>query len=329
MAGEAKLKARRAILRARGVPDRFVDKLATRRGMPLLVWAFPVLLIAGFLAADFAVVAGSTSRTAPLQSLIGPFIFGPVGPHLLFTPGNGLVGFILMGSLWALIAGYVLILLVYIWVTSSRPVSAWPAYSPMATTLRALRKGETPATVKRDDSFAELAYLPDDRAFLQALKDKVPKNRARVANLAFVFAFLSFMAAVPGVQAWHDYQLVTTDTLEFHHAFKTQIYALKDAQQADVVCYADQSEGFQYRLVFNNRVFVVSRGFDTYGQLTRAQVIGRLVQLDQRLAQLGIPIHRMPSSGSPADDAKACIDHWAALSKSGDAAALTRLVFGS
>ena len=307
------LEKRRANLREHGVPEKFIEKLATRQAMTstyrLRMYVLPSLFLLPLVLLSPGVFKGLVSGLSPL-------IYGHPGPHLEFFAGVYFMFFILW--MLACVVFVPMMGVVYLGLGRTDP---FPAFSFTGSMLR----GDPGMPAYPRLLPTGLDSLPDDLAFLKA----VDARTKRFARLAFIFmsAGMGLAIVVLAILASQNYEVLTMDAYTVHEPFTpVRVYPLASAEGADVTCYDDKAHGgFQYELLFPGRTAFVS---GTMGDdATRAQLVHHLMALDNRLRALHVPIERMPASGSAGDEGAACVAKWAAVNKS-DPADIKALVWG-
>jgi hypothetical protein len=115
-----------------------------------------------------------------------------------------------------------------------------------------------------------------------------------------------------GLEQVTSYRIVTDDAVRIHSLTSDTVYPLSRVTYARVVCTS--TGGFDYVLHYpatgqrkNDTTFSLWREKDTLHRLNADQVLDRINRIDTRLAQLHVPIERMPADGSVHDDALICI----------------------
>ncbi len=313
MASRKTLDRRRAVLRARGVPEKFVEAIARRRG-PL---GFIVGLLLRLFLPIIAVVALTSYFSRVINVTVAPWLYGaPAASFLVLGPD------IAMDLSW--IGAVVALALVF---THMVAVNGPARRSPAADQQALLLRSGHPATVKRNDRYAALGDLPDDRAFLDAVRQPVATKAGR---LWVIWLVMLVLGAVEIANQLSRFTVVRGDTIEMHHWGRTKPYRLSDAGRVEVACH--DNGGFAYRLYYGHRVIGIDRRYaylhDALHDLGPGQVIERLSVIDARLSALHVRIDRVPPMGSPADEAGRCVGRTAANWPAADRAVLRRLVFG-
>jgi hypothetical protein len=320
MASQSDIDRRKAILRARGVPERFVDALARRRG-PIVKRCLMALIAAAPIAAFTAAF-----NFNEINAWLTPMLYTSRADSLLFSadndPATGVIAALLgLGTPAAIWLYHVVRLL--------RP-GPFPTYSGIADVLRHLSPGERLDRIKPWARYTVLADLPDDQAFLNVLH--LPRFWSWPSVLfqlilAAVMAFTLWKGVIPAFTPG-PYWEATLDTLEVHADGRTVTRRFADAQYAYVICYSSHTT-FDFRLHFPDRPVSLWKASDPMHRLDREQVVERLAQIDNRLAQLHVRVDRMPATGRFHDDAVACVnqmsDRWSPEGRK----ALQRLVFGN
>lgn len=160
MASPDEIDKRKAILRARGVPERFIDNLARRRNPRFGYLMLPALLVS--MAASMATFHFSPAIDTWLAPRFFPdsrdslIFYMPVWPTMVLGLGA------MCGVLYALF--------LYALISGARKPAPFPAYDSQAWILRTLRDGESVETVAPNAAYAALSGLADDQAFLAALR---------------------------------------------------------------------------------------------------------------------------------------------------------------
>ena len=316
----AKIETYKAILRARGVPERFIDAIARRSGSSP---ASLVLLV--FWLASMAVMAAGFIYLNAIDRFILPLLYPHAAGSLLFFPPVSFEDLHVTG----LVLVFMLMMIFAVVIAGLRSGSAKPspAYDSQAYAMRTLRQGETLETLYPNPAYQALADLPDDTAFLAATRPKVA--RSRYAVIPFALLPVIFMS-LPGLMGLGTYKDVTSDAVRLHMGASTTVYRLADAQYAYVLCggLGDDRALFDYRLVYPHKTISLWARRDNLHDLSDEQVMQRLAQIDTALTRAGVRVDRMPATGSPRDDALSCIDSEGRYWSRADQALLRRLVLG-
>ncbi len=315
MASRKTLDRRRAVLRARGVPEKFVEAIARRHG-PFVFAALLFLQLVVSIAIAFAV---TTVFGQAINRFLAPWLYGAPAASLLVIGAN---------IAQELNAAGVMVAVALVLAQLSAfngPARRSPAADRLALRLRA---GD-PATVKHNPDYGLcgiLSGMTDDRAFL----DVVRSFGRKTARPPFwmMWLFLSGVGLVNVANTLSDYTVVRTDAIEVHHWGRVQLYLLADTDHAEVTCRGEG--GFEYRLMSKGgkMVSLLAHDDDVHGY-SAAQAAERLSVIDARLSALHVRIDRVPPAGSPADEAGRCVARKAAYWPAADRAVLRRLVFGN
>ncbi len=313
------IEHRKAVLRARGVPERFIDALATRKrydGWSLSLGIIAMLLLWAVIIAD--------NLDLSIDALVFPYIYPHTGlkDALIYAP-DGITffayscGFLAIG----------LLLLIISLRLAFKGEGRAPAWSAEASRLRALRPPETLDSLKPSAQYATLDTCADDRAFLIAL-GKTYKGLWwwRFVTVFGAVMILGAAAAMVSVafETGFNFRVVRADAIEMHHAFQTRTYPLTTAKAAYVTCYSGRDADFEYRVVFPQRSVTLWLNDPDQGDtITR-----RLGVLDAHLTALHVPIYRMPATGSPGFDGSACVRDLTSDLKLRHPETLRALVFG-
>ena len=292
------IEHRKAVLRARGVPERFIDALATRKRYD--GWSLSLGIIATLLVLAIVV---SSNLDLSIDALVFPYIYphSPGRDALIYAP-DGITFFaytccfLLMGLLFLIISLRL----------AFRREGRAPAWSAEASRLRTLRPPETLDSLKPSARYTALEHCADDRAFLIAL-GKTYKVRWLWRVITLFGPVMILVMAVSMVyvafDTGFDFRVVRSDAIEMHHAFQTKTYPLATAKAAYVTCYSGRDADFEYRVVFPQRTVALWLNDPDLGDtITR-----RLGVLDAHLNALHVPIYRMPATGSPGFDGSACV----------------------
>lgn len=325
MANPKIVEQRKTILRARGVPEKFVAALATRRGgRGGLILLFQIVPLIAFL-----------SSFVLFHRAFDGWLYNRLYPEarqsLLFM-GADTTQAVVMAALMTWVAGFVLLAL---W-SARRPVRPWPAPSPAATRLRTLSPGETVDTLLRDDRYAALDALPDDTAFLGALpkaKAVKPRQENRWAigfTIVYGVVMVGLLGFAPLIALTH-YTVVRGDTVEVHYGQRTRILPLSAVRAVHIACHDNSGSRprVDYWLDYGARGIELWEDSDPLHGFDTRQVAAQLAQIDAHLAQRRVPIVRAPATGGLADDAEDCVNDIAKTWPAADRAQFHHLVFGS
>ncbi len=321
MARSSKVETYRAVLRARGVPERFVEALATRKGPPMRVLFSLALMFAGLMA---LMVADAWAGDPVSHWLASWFCRPAPGSLLIFTAEAP------MAALFAMLAASIVPMFSIVTLVSgisSGRVKPAPAHDYKATSLRTLRPGETLETLRPDANYQNLAGLADDTAFLQAIRPTTKTPSWSYYYFALIIVAILAMGVSP-LLSLGDYKEVTADAVYLHKSGKTRSYRLADAQYAYITCSTgDRYPRFDYRLVYPKLTISVWNWHDDVHRLSGGQVMQRLGQVDEALVANHVRIDRMPAGG-PRDEAEACIAQFARTWSTADRRLMRRLVIG-
>ena len=313
------IEHRKAVLRARGVPERFIDALATRKRYD--GWSLSLGIIAALLLPAMIV---TSHLDVSIDALVFPYIYphSPGRDALIYAP-DGITFFAY--TCCFLVMG-LLFLIIGLRTASTREGRA-PAWSAEASRLRTLRPPETLDSLKPSARYAALEHCADDRAFLVAL-GKIHKAHLWWRFVTLFGPVMILVTAVSMVYVAFDtgfnFRVVRADAIEMHHAFQTRTYPLATAKAAYVTCYSDRDADFEYRVVFPQRTVALWLNDPDQGDtITR-----RLGVLDAHLTALHVPIYRMPATGSPGFDGSACVRDLTSELKLKHPENLSALVFG-
>ncbi len=319
MATSQQIETRKAILKARGVPERFIDAIANRAGNSGIMLVVVILALVMF---------GLQMSGLFLSEHIEPWVLrhyaGATSSVLFYAPSSlGMLGFMVTIALGFLLAFAIMM------AWASRPVRPFPQYNSYAVRLRMLRPDESLATIEPNRRYDEYATLADDAAFLAAIAPKPSSVLVSLSPLIIIVIVIAGYLAPTALAATH-YKAVTMDEIDIYSGANKATYRLSEAKYAYVVCYDGVDRGgFAYRLAYADTSIELWERRDALQGLGPAEVLDRLDSLDQRLAQLGVPIHRMPVTGSPYDDGMNCVVSRARAWRLKRPDVLHRLVFGN
>jgi hypothetical protein len=292
MASKEQIARRRAILRKRGVPEAFVDKIATRRSN---AWAWiPALLIyMGIFAACAAVYV---KWRATIDHILTWPYHDEITGSLLFVP-----------QVTYHLFGYALIMLLT-WtqiILSSMgrgTVKAWPAYDATAADLRTLdTENESFDKVKVTFKPAELVGIDSEEAFLRYVKRRNKGLRLKILAWLFIAA-LTFWGA-----SRFDYWKLMPDHIETHRYGAVVQFPLNEIRYVEIECKTgtgDDADTHGYTLVFPDRGFNIAAGNDQANDLGMNDLTRRMLRVDQTLRAKGFEIRRLHSD-------PACVSKWA------------------
>jgi hypothetical protein len=325
MVSQSKIDTRKAILRARGVPEKFIDNLATRnsRGKAGAFFLIAVLVcLAGFLTV--------TTFSPQIEALLVPVLYREAMGSLLFYLPDAFLSLVPATCAIAFVSALVAIMFETVrWL---RAIEPYPAYSSYAELLRTERPDEIAATIQPNPAYVNFADLADDTAFLKAIFPQKKSSAWRFLPTIFLFACMAlplYRTISPEMSGLFDYKDATLEAVRLRTSKGMVTYPLKDAKYAYVLCYDEPSRiGFAYKLVYPNKTISLWRRRDLLHNLGPEQVLERLNRIDTELTRLHVPVHRMPMTGSPYDDALSCIDSAAKEWELKDTKGLRHLVFG-
>ncbi len=318
MARQAQVDKRKAILKARGVPERFIDNIARRK----LPFGFLFAILAGFVV-FIAAIVGLLYFSDTWQGWLATYLYPEAGNSLLAYSSTDLVGGVLFGLT---VIGFVVYVLALMNLASlkARP---FPAYSPVGVGLYTLKPGETLDTLFPNPNYAKYADLIDDQAFLNAV---APPRPPAWLKIFIPIVLLPVLLPLLGILSTsHDYKAIDLGAVRFHVGGRTLTYRLADAEYAYVLCYSGERGGrFDYRLQYPKRTISLWNYNEIVHHLSEEQIAGRLARIDARLAQLHVPIHRMPVTDSPHYDAVSCVQNISRSWSPQGRKTLEHLVFG-
>jgi len=317
MIDDGLIEDRKLLLRAHGVPEKFIDNLATRSSQPAksVIWIFAI----GWVVAMTLIPMLTMGPGRYIDAALRPLFYGHVPPSILTIGGmeaTAVFSVLVFGGTITLFAVMILV------ATATARTRPHPAYNAWANILRTPGGGQK---TKWRRPFAELADLPDDQSFLRAI---APSTAAATTILLAVVTI--FFGGILGISlfstvmmATHYWQ-VTPDAVVYQGSQGATQYPLKSAVFVESGCHG--ASQFDYRLVFPNRVFILSQASDEIDGLSPRQTMARLVIIDRRLQALGVPIRRYDDDPKWRSWTDKCI---ARASRDGDTAALRALVYGS
>jgi hypothetical protein len=319
VASTKEIEKRKAILRARGVPEKFIDNIARRKGATGLT----IAVILAATAAMMALLIGPMAYEDHVISILAPYLFPYADHSLLFRGGNGI------GSTLSFAAFFCVFMVLIVWSDRrrNRPSRPFPAYDITAASLRIVRQNENLETIAPNPAYSGLDYLPDDTAFLTRIRPERQKGQAWAwVGASCILLFPMAAHLVPAfITTSADLDAVTERSLQ-----KTTVHAVKDAKFAYAVCY-DNPRGqpdFDYRVAFKDTTISLWQRKDPVHELEGDGIVERIGRIDQRLKALGIPIHRMPTAGSIGVDGEECVTHATRYWHLKSPETLHRLVFG-
>ncbi len=290
---------RRQILRARGIPEKFVEALATRKDS---VANFAYVLIP--VALILVMCLSATVWLKPVFALFARVLYGHVRPALL-------IGALPVGLAAVLVCLMLLVILTAITVVTlaSGPAKPWPAYSATASVLRGLGRGETVTSVRRREAYVSLSYLSDDTAFLNAV---IQRGRRATARLPLIAGAALALACLFASQS---YWRLTEDAFEVHRPWSDHIYPLTSVTGTEVSCGPEgrSADVFKYRLVFPQGRFDIVEGQSmTQPEVSWQETIARVGRIHQQLVDRKLPVRLFRRRGETAVQFSACLARWRA-----------------
>ncbi len=316
MTDSSLIARRKATLRARGVPEKFIDAIATRKNGALV----SLLLVLVFVMPLFGLIFGSFVFSGPLTAWLDKARDPLLLDSLLVYHTSAASSVALATALpWVFVMFFASDALQR-WRT--RP---WPAFSIIGNRLRSDASGRAPEAITRDADYAKLADLPDDTAFLNALRPSKTSagNRFMTAWMFLTFVPVIVAAGYLAIDGAASYNVLRTDTFEVHSLSDTQTHRIADARLAYVLCRGIGYR-FDYRVRWPDTTVSLWEASDPLHHLDERQVIERLNTIDSTLARDHIRVDRMP----PSPEAEACVAAMAKGWPQADRARLHRLVFG-
>lgn len=299
MANENDLDKRRQILRARGVPEAFVEAVATRKDSLAANIAFLVIPAAGLLAMGFSAPAWLPS----FLGWLGGLLYGHARPALLIGASDiavaGVLGSLMLLVMVSLIAVACLLLL--------GPARPWPAYSATASAMRQLGRNEKLTSIRRREAYARLSYLSNDQAFLDAV---IRMDNAAVYRLPL---FVAMAVAAICLLASQSYWRLTDQAFEVRRPWSDRVYPLSSVTAAEVSCGPSGrvSDVFKYELVFpRGRYDIVEAQTTTQPEIGWPEAIARVGRLNQQLVERGVPVRVVAPKGSTSAQFNACLTRW-------------------
>ncbi len=301
MASEKQLENRRQILRARGVPEAFIDKLATRGDG---VVSELMVMVAGFAVLFVFGVTGVFWITPALGQL-GRLLYGHARPALLIGSE---------GLTFGMVFGMLALLLVSLLMAGAstlfrRPARPWPAYSAAASRLRQLGRGEKLASLRPNKAYAALAAQPDDTAFLDAL---AARNLRAAWRTPVVFAVAFIVACVVASQC---YWRLTATAYEVHRPWGSHVYPLSTVESAEITCglQGRAMDVFHYWLVFpEGRYDIAEMQIFTQPELNWQGMVDRVAVVNRGLLARKVPVNAIGGRGDTAARFNACLAKWRA-----------------
>lgn len=318
MASPKRIERRKAILKARGVPDKFIDAIATRKRGDALVIGFALAFLILLFGLIIALTLCGYAVTAWLDGLLHP----AARNSLLVYHGNAIATLPSFLILPMVFAGYL-----FTTGLQSRRVKPWPAFSVIANRLRSDTSGQPSEAIQPSADYSKLAGLPDDAAFLNALRPPKttadPGSEGVLAVLCLPLLLSCLFAGWATIDSLTSYKVLRTDAYEVHNLSGPRIYPLADARLAYVLCRGAQYR-FDYRVRWPGMTVSLWEASDPLHHLDRRQIIERLATIDNNLTRDHVRVDRMP----PSPEAEACVAADAEGWPQADRALLHRLVFG-
>lgn len=321
MTRDERIKLYRTVLRARGVPEQFIEPLATRNETTSTRLVVAFVWLATVIGASLAGTVFKGAMDDWLLRLLHP----QAESYLLFwTRGSWLD--VLLPALF--ISAIIFAAVIWLPCVPRGAVRAWPAYDPCASRLRTIQSHENEGSLHTFPALADFSGLNDDRAFLTAVAGRLPISRwlwgwsltLVVAGVSILASCIVFKSKIPATSTG-----VTLEQIVIQDFGETRAYRLLDTRFVNVLCYdSPDNNRFSYRVVTDHVVISLELDQDRLHSLSPAQVLDRLEQFDRRLTGLGVLVHRMPAS-----EADACIQRTAKALKLHDTRTLERLVYGA
>ncbi len=294
MASEQTLNRRRAVLQARGVPERFIENLARRRTG---FWGVVLAWIATMVMAMLFVPAMILGDLYGWELALKQWLYGDALKSTLFVIAPNVLSYMVF-ILW--IWGIVQITNIGRTWDILQPVKPSPAFHIVASNLRRKVLWEKPKPLRRLEDFEGCA---DDTAFLKTLIERHAKRRNRALILTSLVTLLCIPAAIiAGGLIWADsYVAVKADAIEQHSVLGVTRYGLDAVRRVDITCVPDR-DGLRYTLVFDDASINILNLWNTSGADMSA--LGKDFQaIDGRLSARHVPIHRLV----PTEAVKACL----------------------
>ncbi len=294
MASEKTLNRRRTVLRARGVPERFIDNLARRRtgiAGAACIWILTVIAIVLFV--PIAIWGGLYDGVLRLEH----WLYGDALKSALFVIAPDVL-FNTAFIMWMWLS-YQVSTVGRIWMLT-RPVKPAPAFHIVASHLRRKRWWQKPQPLQRLEDFEDCT---DDADFLKTLKRRSAKKRNRIVAGYLVLMLLVFPAVVAACGLiWADnYTAVYPDAVEQHSALGVTRHSFDAVRRVDITCVPDR-DGLRYTLIFDDASINILNLWNTSGADMGA--LGKDFQdIDGRLSARHVPIRRL----APTEAVKACL----------------------
>lgn len=321
MASAKTIEKRKAVLRARGVPEKFIDNIARRKGLSSRM-ALVLVLWLVFMALLMAPLFGLLAFSDQITAWLAPLIYPEARSSLLFWTSDDFS----LVLCFAVVGALLIVAVTLLFRVVRKSVRPFPAFHMLAEHLRTLGAYETLETIPYEPRLAGLDTLADDTAFLQTAR---PVKRRTPIAFPLIMGGVFLLYAASHVVGAFDRKAVDLDAIRQSDLQGQTTHSFKTARYAYVTCYDNSGwSRFNYHIVFPDGSFSVWQWSDPVHGLTTAGVLDRVDRIDRRLSSLGIPVYRMPQTGSPAFDGSACVaklsQEWGLKSPE----TLRRLVFG-
>ncbi len=306
------IEHRKAVLRAKGVPERFVEALATRKAGGLGGILGALALYAGVYG------AGGLELTYHLDPTpwVRQWLYGGISQGLFFSPG-GIFAFFPM---FFMVAPLLILMFggLALWAALfPERVRPWPAYSAMAAALRTLGRNRTLKTTQPSPRYRQLGHLTSEVAFLEALVREQPVQLAKTTM--WMLVILAILPLLPAALAARDYVRITEQAVEMHHAWGTRIVAIKDIRRVETVCVdSGKASGFHYTLVLPVQRLELYPT-PSFSELSdRRQVLVHLKSMDAFLRSRKVPDLAMGTNGQSRAQYNHCVSAWRVRMKMAD-----------
>jgi len=321
MASAKEIEKRKVILRARGVPEKFIDNIARRKGYGywLAVWMTVWLTFCALmLTSAFGLLFSDN-----FSGWLAPLTYRWEQESLLFFAPDDLafaLSFVISGLIVA-------VAIVAAARFRQHTILPFPAYSAFADYLRGVRPYETLDTIVPEPRLAAMDHFADDTAFLKNARPTQPKQPV-VIPLAAATLFVVF--SLSRTMTLFDTTSVDREAIRLGSVTGETVYPLRTAKFAYVTCYDNpgSSTRFDYHIVFSQGTFSIWESHDPVHKLDRGAVLDRIDQIDRQLANLKVPVYRAPPTGIPNYNPSSCVS---TLSRDWDLKSpetLRRLVLG-
>jgi hypothetical protein len=303
MASAKTIEHRKAVLRAKGVPERFIEPLATRKSnglAELLSFLIVVGLILGWASIQVAVMA-------PAGEMLADWLYAGVQKASFFSPTILFDYFCIIASL--LPTMLVLFGGLAVWsLLFPERVRPWPAYSATATALRMLGRNNSLKSTKPLPQYQQLGHLTSEVAFLEALIWRSPTQLVTVALQSGVVILC--LSAGLGFVAANDYIRIVGTRVEVHHAWSTGVFQLSEVTRAESRCQnMGKDAGYHYALRLpGTRLELFPAPSVMAGR--RRGILQSLARLDQALWTMKKQDVVVGPPGETADPYNGCIVAW-------------------